>query len=81
MIFSAEFWRTALEHALVAAAAAFTATLVNTTTPTWKDLAAAGVAAGVGALYALIKQLGGVQATAGILKVYGAKHAKGRTTP
>jgi hypothetical protein len=68
-MFSISFWKTAAENALTAGASAFTGSLVLTTTPTLKGLEAAAVAAGVGALYAFVKQVGGVQATSAVVKV------------
>lgn len=68
-MFSISFWRTAAEHAIITGASAFAATLTITTTPSLHDLYAALVAGGIGALYAFIKQLGGVQATSSIPKV------------
>jgi hypothetical protein len=65
------FWKTAAEHAVTAGAAAFVATLGVTPTLDLKDLETAGIAAGVGALYAFVKQLGAVQYAAGLLKVSG----------
>ena len=68
-MFTIAFWKTCAEKVVVGACTGFTASLVNTTTPTLKDLGAAGVGAGLGALYAFVTQLGGVQQAAGILKV------------
>jgi hypothetical protein len=77
-IFTFEFWATALEHALVAGAATFYATQVYTTSPTWHTLAMAGIAAGVAALYAFVKQIGGVEVVNGVLKVgIKARHTTG----
>jgi hypothetical protein len=72
-MFTAAFWKTALENTLVAFLTAFAGSLAITTTPTLKDLAAAGIAGGMAALYTLVKQLGGVQATAAIVKVKATK--------
>lgn len=69
MIFTAAFWRTATENMLLAGLTAFTGSLAVTTTPTLKGLAAGGIAAGMGVLYALIKQLGGAQSATAVPKV------------
>jgi hypothetical protein len=74
-MFTLSFWKNALEATLVAGLAAFAASLSITTTPSLKDLEAAAIAGGMGALYAFIKQLGGVQAMASVLKVDG-RHVK-----
>lgn len=68
-MFTVAFWKTAGENALVSGVTAFTGSLAITTTPTLRDLAAAGVAAGMAALYTFNKQLGGVQSAAGTPKV------------
>ena len=69
-MFTAAFWRTTAENIILSGATAFGGALNNSNgQPTLKDLGAAGIAAGLAAIYTLIKQLGGVQAAAGILKV------------
>ena len=78
-MFTLAFWKTALEHSLVAGGSAFAGAMVWSTTPDWKDLQAALVAAGLGALYAFVKQLGGIQATAAIVKVKVGLHTRGDT--
>lgn len=64
------FWLSALEHAVVAGAAAFAGTQVftqgNITANTWK---ASAIIAGVAALYAFVRQVGAVQFANGTLKV------------
>jgi hypothetical protein len=70
VIFTVAFWRTAIEHALVAGAAAFVASPVVTSGSfTVAGLKAAGIAAGLGALYSLVKQVGAAQAVGKIAKV------------
>ena len=75
-LFTLAFWANALEHALVAGASALAGTQIFTggtiTAQTWE---AAGITAGMAALYAFIKQLGGVQLANGVLKIGGARHA------
>lgn len=68
-IFSVAFWKNALEAVLLGGAIGFTSALpasgTNVNSINWK---AAGIGAGVGAIYAFVKQLGAVQsanATAG----------------
>lgn len=63
-LFTLTFWKNALESALVAAGAAFSASLAATGgAVNAHNLQTAGIAAGVGALYAFIKQFGAVQAS------------------
>ena len=75
-IFNKALWLNALEHALVAACAVLAGSQVFTQgSITLKSLEATGIAAGTAALYAFVKQLGGVQAVAAVLKVkVTAKH-------
>jgi hypothetical protein len=68
-MFTAAFWKTTAEYVLVAFLTAFAGAWTQSSAVTLKDLYAALVAGGMAALYALIKQLGGVQATAQVLKV------------
>ena len=56
------FLLTAAENAVTTGLSAFAGSLVITTTPTLKDLAAAGIAGGIAVIYAFAKNLGGVQA-------------------
>lgn len=75
-IFTLAFWANAFEHAIVAGAAAlggaqiFTGGALNARA--WE---AAGVTAGIAALYALVQQIGGVQLANGVMKVGVGKHA------
>lgn len=68
-MFTAQFWKSTAEVVLLAFCSTFAGVWTQSTTVDLKDLYAALVAGGLGALYALIKQLGGIQATAQILKV------------
>ncbi len=62
-VFSKAFWVSTVELVLVAFASTFASSLTLTSgTPTWHGVAAAGIAAGVAALYAFVTQLKGVQA-------------------
>ena len=61
-MFNAKFWITAFEVAVTTFAATLAGSLVITTTPSAKGLLASLVAAGVAALAAFLKQVGGVQA-------------------
>lgn len=73
-MFTKAFLLNALEHALVAGAAAFTGSLSLTNgQPTAKGLAAAGIAAGTAVLYSFTKALGATQSTAGTLEVVAKK--------
>lgn len=76
-LFSIDFWKTALEHSVTAFAATFIALYVNTPTVDWHQAGLAAIAAGAAAVYAFIKQLGGVQLANLTTKVAGAKHAMG----
>lgn len=60
-LFTRAFWTNAAETALVAGSAAFAGSGLFSTPPSDKSFAAAGIAAGMAALYSFIKQLGGVQ--------------------
>ena len=72
-MFTQAFIITALETALVAGVTAFTGALAVTTgTPSLRDLEAAGVAAGMAALYSFIKAFGVTQDA----KAKAAKAAK-----
>jgi hypothetical protein len=75
-IFSLAFWASALEHAIVAGAAVLAGSQVFTggqlTAKTWE---AAGISAGIAALYAFVKFVGGTQLYNGVLKVGTARHA------
>ena len=63
-LFTLAFWKNALEATVVAGATAFGASLAATSgNLNAHNLEAAGIAAGMGALYALVKQLGAVQAS------------------
>ena len=68
-MFTLAFWKSALEHALVVGLSTLAVSPVFTSGLTLKGLEAAGITAGLGALYAFIKQLGGVQAVSGVAKV------------
>ena len=69
-ILSIAFWKTALEHALVAGASVLAASQVWTSGAiTVKSIEAVGVAAFVAAVYALVKQIGGVQLAQSVRKV------------
>ena len=59
-----QFVATAVEHSVVTGLSTFAGTLVLTTTPTWKDVAAAGTAAGIAFVYSLSKNLGATQLVA-----------------
>jgi hypothetical protein len=67
-LFSKSFWLSAFENALVTAAAAFTGSGLFTTPPHGRNFAAAGIAAGMAALYTFVKQLGGVQSAQALAK-------------
>lgn len=61
-LFSKTFWATALENMIQTGASTFSASGFFTSGhPTLKGLAAAGIAAGMAALYTFIKQLGAKQ--------------------
>jgi predicted transcriptional regulator len=60
-LFTKSFWATAFENAVVAGAAAFAGSGLFTTPPHPRNFAAAGIAAGMAALYSFVKALGGVQ--------------------
>lgn len=60
-MFTKTFIVAALEHALVAGAAAFAASLSATSASTLRDLGVAAIAAAIGAAYALAKTFGTVQ--------------------
>ena len=68
-MFTLAFWKNALEAVLVAFVTTFAGSLAITTTPDLKGLEAAALAGGMGALYALVKQLGAVQSAKSITKV------------
>ena len=68
-IFDVQFWRNALEATLVAGLTAFSGSFAVTGGYTLTGLKAAGIAGGMGALYAFVKQLGAVQAIQAITKV------------
>lgn len=76
-LFSLAFWKNALEHAVTAFAATFIALYVNSPTVDWHQAGLAAIAGGAAALYAFIKQLGGVQLANLTTKVAGAQHAMG----
>ncbi len=62
-VFSKTFWVQTAELVLVAFASTFASSLTLTSgTPTWHGVAAAGLAAGIAALYAFVTQLKSVQA-------------------
>jgi len=75
-LFTLAFWKNALEAVLVAFTSTFAASLAITTTPNLHGLEAAAIAGGMGALYALVKQLGAVQSAKSITKVDTPKSAK-----
>ena len=61
-LFTKSFWLKAIENAIVTGAAAFAASGVFTGgIPSTHSWIVAGVAAGIAALYSLVKQIGGVQ--------------------
>lgn len=68
-MFSLSFWKNALENTLTAGATALAGSLAVLGVPTAKGLEAAAIAAGLGALYAFLKQLGAVQSAQSVLKV------------
>jgi len=72
-MFTLAFWKNALETALTAGVTAFAGSLAVIGTPSVRGLEAAAVAGGLGALYALTKQLGAVQSAKGVAKVAGVK--------
>lgn len=76
-IWTLAFWKNAAEHSLVAGTAAALALLpVNGNITNLNELKAAAIGFATGFIYALVKQVGGVQAVAGVLKVNTtAKHA------
>lgn len=69
MVWSKAFFLSALENAATTGIATFAASNVFTAGPSAKGFIAAGIAAGMGALYAFVKQVGGVQATKLTVKV------------
>ena len=68
-IFDVQFWKNALESTLVAGLTAFAGVFTVENGYTLTGLKAAGIAGGMGALYAFIKQLGAVQSIQAITKV------------
>ena len=74
-MFTIAFWRNALEATVVAFVTTFAGSLAITTTPNLHGLEAAAIAGGMGALYALVKQLGAVQSAKSITKVDTPKAA------
>ena len=74
-IFSLVFWKTALEHAIVAGSAGALAVLpITGQITTLASLKGAAIGFAGGFIYALIKQVGAVQLANSVLKV-GGKHA------
>ena len=69
-LFSVAFLKTALEHALVVGLSTLAASPILTSGGlTLKGIEAAAIAAGVGALYAFVRQLGAVQSANSVTKV------------
>lgn len=60
-LFTLKFWSTAFETILVTALASFAGSQIFVTGLTWKNFAAAGLAALAAGLASFLKQLGGVQ--------------------
>lgn len=58
----------ALENAITTGLSTFAGSLVITTTPTLKDVAAAGIAGGIAVAYTFAKNLGAVQTVNGLTK-------------
>ena len=68
-IFSKAFWTSTAEAVVVSAGAAFTGSLTFTNgVPSLKSLAVAGIAAGMAALYTVVKAVGGQQAVSNLVK-------------